>query len=62
MPARLDAVLTVVHLLSTTGHTAPSGNALVRVELADRALDLVRMLHALLPTSPRWPACWRCCS
>jgi RNA polymerase sigma-70 factor (ECF subfamily) len=49
LPARLDAVLTVVHLLFTTGHTAPSGDALVRVELADRALDLARMLHALLP-------------
>jgi RNA polymerase sigma-70 factor (ECF subfamily) len=49
LPARLDAVLTVVHLLSTTGHTAPSGDALVRVDLADRALDLARMLRALLP-------------
>ena len=49
LPARLDSVLTVVHLLSTTGHTAPSGDALVRVELADRALDLAHMLHALLP-------------
>ena len=47
--ARLDAVLTVVHLLSTAGHTAPSGDELVRVDLADRALDLARMLHALLP-------------
>jgi RNA polymerase sigma-70 factor (ECF subfamily) len=49
LPARLDAVLTVVHLLSTTGHTAPSGDVLVRVDLADRALDLARMLRALLP-------------
>jgi RNA polymerase sigma-70 factor, ECF subfamily len=49
LPARLDAALTVVHLLSATGHTAPSGEVLVRVELADRALDLARMLHALLP-------------
>jgi RNA polymerase sigma-70 factor (ECF subfamily) len=49
LPARLDAVLTVVHLLSTIGHVAPSGDALVRVDLADRALDLARMLHALLP-------------
>jgi RNA polymerase sigma-70 factor (ECF subfamily) len=49
LPGRLDAVLTVVHLLSTTGHTAPSGDALVRVDLADRALDLARMLRALLP-------------
>jgi RNA polymerase sigma-70 factor (ECF subfamily) len=49
LPARLDTVLTVVHLLHTTGHTAPSGDALVRVDLAERALDLARMLHALLP-------------
>ncbi len=49
LPARLDAVLTVVHLLAATGHTAPSGGALVRVEPSDRALDLARMLHALLP-------------
>jgi RNA polymerase sigma-70 factor (ECF subfamily) len=49
LPARVDAVLTVVHLLATTGHTAPSGDALVRVDLLDRALDLARMLAALLP-------------
>jgi RNA polymerase sigma-70 factor, ECF subfamily len=52
LPARLDAALTVVHLLSTTAHTAPSGDSLVRVDLAERALDLARMLHALLPDSP----------
>ncbi len=52
LPERLDAVLTVVHLLSATGHTAPSGDALVRVDLADRALDLARMLHALLGSEP----------
>jgi RNA polymerase sigma-70 factor, ECF subfamily len=52
LPARLDAVLTVVHLLSTTAHTAPSGESLVRVDLAERALDLARMLHALLPGEP----------
>ena len=46
---RLDSVLSVVHLLSATGHTAPTGDALVRVDLADRALDLARVLHALLP-------------
>jgi RNA polymerase sigma-70 factor (ECF subfamily) len=49
LPARLDAVLTVVHLLSTTGHTAPTGNELVRADLADRALDLACTLCALLP-------------
>jgi RNA polymerase sigma-70 factor (ECF subfamily) len=51
LPARLDAALTVVHLLATTAHAAPSGDALVRVEPADRALDLARMLHALLPAA-----------
>ena len=48
-PARLDAVLTVVHLLHTTGHTAPSGEALVRGDLTVRALDLARLLVALMP-------------
>lgn len=49
LPERLDAVLTVVHLLATTGHVDPSGEQLVRVELFERALDLARMLVALLP-------------
>ncbi len=49
LPARLDAVLTVIHLLYATGHTAHSGASLVRDELTERALDLARMLHALLP-------------
>jgi RNA polymerase sigma-70 factor (ECF subfamily) len=49
LPARLDAVLTVIHLLFTTGHTAPAGPALTRDDLAERALDLARMLRALLP-------------
>jgi RNA polymerase sigma-70 factor (ECF subfamily) len=49
LPARLDAVLTVVHLLATTGHTAPSGDELVRADLLERALDLARMLTVLLP-------------
>jgi RNA polymerase sigma-70 factor (ECF subfamily) len=49
LPDRLDAVLTVVHLLYTTGHTAPRGDALVRADLVERALDLGRMLHALMP-------------
>jgi RNA polymerase sigma factor (sigma-70 family) len=49
LPERLGAVLDVVHLLYTTGHTAPAGAALQRRELAERALDLARMLHLLLP-------------
>ncbi|MGD0084774.1 MAG: sigma-70 family RNA polymerase sigma factor, partial [Acidimicrobiales bacterium] len=49
LPARIDAVLTVVHLLFTTGHTAPRGPGLVRNDLVERALDLARMLRPLLP-------------
>ena len=49
LPARLDAVLTVVHLLFTTGHTAPMGDVLVRPDLVERAIDLARMLLLLMP-------------
>ncbi|SDK29439.1 RNA polymerase sigma factor [Nonomuraea jiangxiensis] len=49
LPARMYAVLTVIHLLYATGHTAPSGRDLVRDDLTDRALDLARLLHRLLP-------------
>jgi RNA polymerase sigma-70 factor (ECF subfamily) len=49
LPDRLDAVLTVVHLLYTTGHTAPAGSELVRTELLGRAMDLARMLRVLMP-------------
>jgi RNA polymerase sigma-70 factor (ECF subfamily) len=49
LPARINAVLTVVHLLFTTGHTAPVGPGLVRHDLVERATDLARMLRTLLP-------------
>jgi RNA polymerase sigma-70 factor, ECF subfamily len=49
LPERLDAVLTTIHLLYTTGHTAPSGEHLVRGDLVERALDLARMLRDLMP-------------
>jgi RNA polymerase sigma-70 factor, ECF subfamily len=52
LPDRLDAVLTVVHLLYTTGHTAPDGDGLVRPDLVDRAVGLARMLRALMPDEP----------
>jgi predicted RNA polymerase sigma factor len=41
-----------VHLLFTTGHTAPAGQDLVRRDLVERALQLARMLRTLLPDSP----------
>ena len=49
LPARTDAVLSVVHLLYTTGHTSPAGVDLVRRDLVERSLDLARMLRVLLP-------------
>ena len=49
LPERVDVVLTVLHLLYSTGHTAHSGRDLVRDELTGRALDLARMLRDLLP-------------
>jgi RNA polymerase sigma-70 factor (ECF subfamily) len=45
-------VLDVVHLLFTTGHTAPEGADLVRRDLVERSLDLARMLARLLPDDP----------
>ena len=38
LPERLGPVLDVVYLVFTTGHAAPSGDALVRDDLVDRAL------------------------
>ena len=52
LPDRIDAVLSVVHLLFTTGHTAPSGTELVREDLVGRALHLARMLRSLIPGNP----------
>ena len=45
-------MLTVIHLVFTTGHTAPAGADLMRRDLVERALDLARMLAALLPEDP----------
>jgi RNA polymerase sigma-70 factor (ECF subfamily) len=49
LPERIEAVLSVVHLVFTTGHTAPAGDTLVRGDLVERSRDLGRMLRQLLP-------------
>lgn len=51
LPARLDSVLTVVHLLYTAGHTA-AGPELTRPDVAARAVDLARLLVRLMPDQP----------
>jgi RNA polymerase sigma-70 factor (ECF subfamily) len=49
LPERLDAALTVIHLVFTAGYTAPSGEQLVRDDLVVRALDLARLVLTLMP-------------
>ena len=51
LPARLDAVLTVVHLVYTAGHVA-AGSELTRADLTGRAIELARMLVRLMPAEP----------
>jgi RNA polymerase sigma-70 factor (ECF subfamily) len=52
LPERIEAVLAAVHLVFTTGHTAPTGAELMRRDLVERALELARMLRALLSDDP----------
>jgi len=49
LPSRIDAVLSVVYVLYSTGHTAPAGADLIRRDLVERSLDLARVLRTLLP-------------
>ena len=51
LPDRLDGVLTVIHLVFTTGYAA-GGPTLVRADLVERALDLARVLAVLMPDEP----------
>ena len=49
---RLDAVLTVIHLFFTAGHTVASCAELVDRDLVKRSIDLARLLQQLLPDEP----------
>ena len=53
MPARLDAVLTVIYLVFTEGYAPTRGEALVRTDLCAEAIRLGRLVRALMgPPSP----------
>ena len=54
MPARLDAVLTVIYLVFNEGYAATRGGPLVRNDLCAEAIRLVRLVRALM--SPKPPA------
>jgi RNA polymerase sigma-70 factor, ECF subfamily len=52
MPARLDAVLTVIYLIFTEGYAATRGEALVRTDLCAEAIRLGRLVRRLMMPSP----------
>jgi RNA polymerase sigma-70 factor (ECF subfamily) len=52
MPARLDAVLTVIYLIFNEGYAATQGSALVRADLSSEAIRLGRLVRALMMPQP----------
>jgi RNA polymerase sigma-70 factor (ECF subfamily) len=52
LPDRLRAVLAVVYLVFSEGHTASSGDRLIREDLVSEAIRLGRLLAELMPDEP----------
>jgi RNA polymerase sigma-70 factor, ECF subfamily len=52
LPDRLPSVLAVVNVVFTTGHHAPVGSTLDRVDLMDEGIRLARLLVDLMPDEP----------
>ena len=52
LPARLDAVLTVIYLIFTEGYAPTRGEQLVRTDLCAEAIRLGRLVRALMVSPP----------
>ena len=52
MPARLDAVLTVIYLIFDEGYAATRGETMVRADLCAEAIRLGRLVRMLLAPQP----------
>ena len=52
MPARLEAVLTVIYLIFNEGYAATRGEAFVRTDLCAEAIRLGRLVRTLLALQP----------
>ncbi len=52
LPARLDAVLTVIYLIFSEGYAATRGQPLIRNELCAEAIRLARLVNSLMVPRP----------
>ena len=52
LPARRNAVLTVIYLIFNGGYTVSSGDQLIREDLCAEAIRLARLLARLMPDEP----------
>src|SRR5499426_4782559 len=52
MPARLDAVLTVIYLIFNEGYAPTRGGPLVRADLCAEAIRLCRLVRSLMTPAP----------
>jgi RNA polymerase sigma-70 factor (ECF subfamily) len=52
LPARLDAVLTVIYLIFNEGYVATQGKELLRTDLCSEAIRLARLIRTLMSPPP----------